>query len=68
MNWTGTRKAALVVDILSGRTTLDQAMNDYGLDLEKINAWLLMGMSGLTQALSMPDGSRKYSSNEWDFK
>ena len=49
--WTGKRKAALVVEILQGRTTVAEASRSFDLAPSEIEAWIEDGKKGMENAL-----------------
>lgn len=50
-HWTAQRKAALVLDLLQGGTTVAGAAAHFQLPPERIQAWLEAGRQGIVQAL-----------------
>ncbi|RRU13192.1 hypothetical protein [Stenotrophomonas sp. 278] len=49
-DWTGPRKAALVVEILQGRTSMASASAEAGISASTLSQWVEHGMRGLEQA------------------
>lgn len=49
--WTGKRKAALVVEILQGRTTVAEASRSFDLAPSEIEGWIEEGKKGMENAL-----------------
>jgi transposase-like protein len=49
--WTGKRKAALVVEILQGRTTVAEASRAFDLPPSEIEEWIEEGKKGMENAL-----------------
>lgn len=52
--WTGPRKAALVVEIPQGRTSVTSASAEAGIPASTLSQWVEHGMRGLEQALQSP--------------
>jgi transposase-like protein len=49
--WTAKRKAALVTEILQGKTSVSDAARSFDLSPSKIEAWVDEGKKGLENAL-----------------
>lgn len=49
--WTGKRKAALVVEILQGRTTVAEASRSFDLPPSEVEEWIEEGKKGMENAL-----------------
>lgn len=49
--WTAKRKAALVTEIIQGKTTISEASRSYDLSPSEIEDWVDDGMKGLENAL-----------------
>src|SRR5688500_17814284 len=49
--WTARRKAALVVEIIQGKTTVSEAFRQSDLTPSKIEGWIEQGKSGMENAL-----------------
>ena len=49
--WTGKRKAALVVEIVQGRTTVAEASRSFDLPPSEIEDWIEEGKKGMENAL-----------------
>jgi serine/threonine protein kinase len=50
-HWNGQRRAALVMDLLQGRTTPDDIFRQYGLTAEELEHWQRRFLEGAEQAL-----------------
>jgi transposase-like protein len=49
--WTARRKAALVLEIIQGKTTVSQASRQFDLPPSEIEGWVEQGKSGMENAL-----------------
>lgn len=49
--WTAKRKAALVLDIVQGKTTVSEASRTYDLNPSEVEQWVDEGKKGMENAL-----------------
>jgi putative transposase len=63
--WTAKRKAALILDIIQGKTTLAEASRSYVLDPSEVEQWVEEGKRGMENALRAKPLEAKAPDERW---